>query len=165
MGAGSLTDDKDNSVAEVASLVDDIAEIVIGKNERSHLVVKEQDVQRAILDFLDAKGVTHWRCNLGGVRRSGIGMTKNPMKGFPDIAGVMPGGDGRLFGIEVKRPRDSARLSPEQIAWRDKLTKSGAVHVIATSVEDVKRALWPGAYGAHNCPALTSTNIGANSAI
>jgi hypothetical protein len=106
-------------------------------------LVKEQEIQRAILDFLDARGVTHWRCNLGGVRNrgSGSGWRANPMKGFPDIAGIMPGGDGRLFGIEVKTPATAVRLSDEQRVWRAKLLAAGAVHLVATSVEDVRRSL------------------------
>lgn len=103
----------------------------------SRLVAKEQDIQRAIMDYLKARGVLHWRVNMGGVRRSGIGRTANPMKGFPDIAGVWPDTDGCLFVIEVKRPGE--QLEPHQVKWRDRLVANRVTHITATSIEDVRR--------------------------
>ncbi len=96
---------------------------------------REQITQRAIMDWLKAKEVLHWRQHLGAVRVKGARI-KNPMKGFPDIAGIRL---GRLFTIEVKV--GDGRFSMEQVAWMNKLTQHGALYIIATSVEDVARAL------------------------
>lgn len=101
--------------------------------------LKESSIQRAILDYLEALGICHWRCNLGGVRArgaSGGGWAKNPMKGFPDIAALI---EGKLVGIEVKRP--GGTMSPEQRMWRDKLNNAGARYIIATSVADVRMVI------------------------
>lgn len=105
---------------------------------------RESEIQRAILDYLEALQVTHWRCSLGGTmvrKRGSLVFRKNTMTGFPDIAGIIPNSDGRLFVIEVKRP--SGRLSPEQEKWRDSLSRRGVLYILARSVEDVKAALQP----------------------
>lgn len=104
--------------------------------------MKEANIQRAIMDFLTAKNITHWRCALGGVlvrRGNDLRYAKNKMKGFPDIAGICPGNFGRLFAIEVKTP--GGKLSPEQKAWRDILLSRGVIHIVATSIEDVRMML------------------------
>jgi hypothetical protein len=114
--------------------------------------MRESEIQKAILEFLSASAVFYWRCNLGGVRRSGIGLTKNPMRGFPDVAGICPGSVGRLFAIEIKTP--TGRLSDDQKKWEAKLKAAGVVYVIATSVEDVRRGL-----GLHREPSCRSKAV------
>lgn len=101
--------------------------------------VTEQEIQRHICDYLDTIGVLWWRCNLGGVRRSGKGWTPNPMKGFPDLAGLTEAGQGRLFAIEVKRPGEVPE--PHQADWHRKLAARGALVIVASSVSEVRNAL------------------------
>jgi hypothetical protein len=101
--------------------------------------MREQEIQRAIMDFLEANAITFWRCNMGGVRISGKGRARNPMRGYPDLAGVCPSTQGRLFTIEVKTP--TGRLSDDQRKWERKLRASGVVYIIATSVADVRMSL------------------------
>lgn len=97
--------------------------------------MRESEIQREIAVWLAARGVLFWRCNLGGVRRSGKGFTSNPMRGFPDLAGIMGCGTGRLFTIEVKTK--VGRLSPEQERWRAVLEAKGVVYILARSLDDV----------------------------
>ncbi len=97
----------------------------------------ESDIQRAICEFLTAEGVLWWRCNLGGVRRSGKGWTPNPMKGFPDLAGILKP-HGRFFAIEVKRVRENPE--PHQADWHRKLSACGVIVVVARNVSDVREA-------------------------
>ncbi len=99
---------------------------------------REQIIQREIMDWLKAKGILHWRQHLGAVRVKGARI-KNAMKGYPDIAGVMPGGIGRLFTIEVKKP--DGRFSMEQVDWMKDLSDAGALYIVATCVEDVAAAI------------------------
>lgn len=94
----------------------------------------EADIQREIVCYLDIMRVVWWRCALGGLRAAG-GRVKNPMKGFPDLAGIVPGGSGRLFTIEVKT--EKGRLRPEQIMWRHRLESAGVLYILARRVEDV----------------------------
>ena len=103
--------------------------------------MKEGDILKAITDFLTAKGILHWRANLGGVMHHVNGkmiFRKNPMKGFPDIAGAV---DGKMFAIEVKKPK-TGRQSPEQKDWQEKLEQNGVTYLIATSVDDVLKNLF-----------------------
>ncbi len=94
----------------------------------------ESEIQTQILDYLKARGILRWRCNLGGVRFKG-GKGRNPMTGFPDIAGICPHGHGRFFTIEVKAKKGV--MSPEQLVWRTKLEAKGVVYILARSVDDV----------------------------
>lgn len=105
----------------------------------------EQDIQREIVSWLDTQKaigrLDHWRVTIGvalvgkGIRR------KNPLKGHPDLAGVLRPG-ARYFTIEVKRPGSLAgRWYPEQLEWGTRLREDGVLYIVATSVEDVKRAI------------------------
>lgn len=96
--------------------------------------MREQVIQRAIMDWLDSAGIVHWRVHLGAVRVKGARI-KNPMRGFPDLAGVLPNSPGRLFVIEVKQ--EDGRFNVDQVRWKDKLAAVGVTYIIATSVEDV----------------------------
>lgn len=62
---------------------------------------------------------------------------KNPLKGFPDIAGVLKRRDrGRFFAIELKTK--TGKLSPEQIMWAMELEQSGAAVAVVRSIEDLE---------------------------
>lgn len=103
-------------------------------------VPREAEIQRAILDWLEVSGHLHWRVCVSAVMGGGGKFFRaNPMKGHPDIAGVLRP-SGRYFAIEVKRPSGS-RWYPEQLEWRDRLSEAGVLYLVASSVEDVRRAL------------------------
>jgi hypothetical protein len=97
--------------------------------------IRESEIQRTIMDYLEASGVLHWRVCLGGVRRRKGVRSRNPMKGFPDLAGIVPHSDGKFFVIEVKRP--GQELREEQSRWRNSLEAQGVCYILATSVADV----------------------------
>jgi len=101
-------------------------------------IPKESDTQKAIIDYLDSRGILNWRVNLGGVPHTVGGKIiyrKNPMKGMPDICGLYC---GLFFGIEVKA---KTKQSPEQFTWQQKFEQNGAIYILAKSVEDVREAL------------------------
>jgi len=103
------------------------------------ILVKESEIQRQILNYLGKAGILHWRVCLGAVAGSGF-RRSNPMKGHPDIAGVLKG--GRYFAIEVKRPGKKVTWYPEQLEWRDRLSEAGVLYIAATSVDDVAKAFF-----------------------
>jgi hypothetical protein len=103
----------------------------------------ERDIQRQILDWLKAEGIWHRRVSVTPVKING-GQKRNPMKGFPDMFGVLPGGLGRMFVIEVKTAK--GRLSEEQQQCRRELEAKGVVYVLARSLDDAKAVVgspWP----------------------
>jgi len=106
--------------------------------------VSEKQIQDAIVAWLEAEGYVVWRCSLGGVlvrNKGGRVFAKNPMKGYPDLGTTHRKHRGRLVAIEVKTP--DGVISPEQHAWHAKLRAEGALVIVATSVEDVRKALTP----------------------
>ena len=101
-------------------------------------IPKESDTQKAIIDYLDSRGLLNVRVNLGGVPHTVNGKTiyrKNPMKGFPDI---LTWYCSITIGIEVKA---KTKQSPEQFAWQQKFEQNGAIYILAKSVDDVSEAL------------------------
>jgi hypothetical protein len=103
--------------------------------------MSESVTQTAILDWLkrqqDVGKLIYWRVPLGGVRHGGV-TKKNPMKGMPDVCGVLRG--GRYFAIEVKDDVKCA-FNRDQVDWALKLQKIGALYLVATTLEDVVKAL------------------------
>jgi len=99
--------------------------------------MKESDLLSYALTILKRSGLVAWRVPNGPVMHSINGgqkvFKKSPIKGFPDIAGVM--GNGKFFAIEVKTPK--GRLSPEQVEWIAKLNMSGAMAVVLRSRQEI----------------------------
>ncbi len=99
---------------------------------------REQLIQREIMDWLQARLILHWRQHIGAVKVRGARI-RNPLKGYPDLAGIVPNSGGRLFAIEVKQ--EGGRFSWEQVDWMTRLKAAGVLYIAATSVEDVARAM------------------------
>lgn len=99
--------------------------------------MKESELLSYALTLLKQSELVAWRVPNGPVTHSVNGSVvrkKSPIKGFPDIAGVMP--NGKFFAIELKT--DKGRLSPEQTEWITKLNLSGAMAVVLRSKEEIK---------------------------
>lgn len=101
----------------------------------------EKDIQKSILQYLDAIGVFAWRNNTGG------GFNTNPngkkyfikfsTKGAPDILGCLKG--GAFLAIEVKRPGGVA--TKNQLEFLATVSRLGGLAFIATSVDEVEAKL------------------------
>lgn len=94
----------------------------------------EQQIQKAILDYLNAVG---WavKVTAGGARRGEAFIRLAPV-GTPDLIGVV---SGRMVAVECKRP--GGKLRPGQGETIDRINRRGGLAFVATSVEDVVRAL------------------------
>lgn len=105
------------------------------QNRKDRGMQTEQDIQREVMDYLERNDILFWRIALGG-RKGGFG-NKHPMRGFPDIAGIIPRGKyrGTMFALEIKTP--IGRASDEQEKWICDLRTAGAKATIVTSVERV----------------------------
>lgn len=96
----------------------------------------EADLQREVLDLLEASGILHFRVPLGGVKHGGV-RKKSPMKGFPDIAGYCPNGKG--WTMELKTVE--GKLSPDQLEWYGALLESRVMAFIIRSLDDAAFAV------------------------
>lgn len=105
----------------------------------------EASLQRAILLEIGSRpDVRIWRANAGRAlvptADGGLRPIQVNLPGCPDLIGwVTLAGRAVFLGIEVKAPR--GRLRPAQEAFRDALTRSGGLYIVARSVEDVTRVL------------------------
>lgn len=104
-------------------------------------LVKETDIQNAILEYLQYKNIFVWRNNntpvfdprTNAYRR----MPKGSIKGVSDILGVFK---GKMLAIEVKRP--GFYPSQSQKKFLQQINDEGGVGFIARSVDDVERELY-----------------------
>ncbi len=100
--------------------------------------VLEADLQRAIIAWLRRSGIEYWRMPLGPVLHGGgRKWGENPLKGFPDVAGLLQREQpGRFWAIEIKS--DTGRVSQEQAAWILRLKYGGAAVTVVKSLAEVE---------------------------
>jgi hypothetical protein len=99
--------------------------------------MKESELLSFALTCLKQSGLVYWRVPNGPVMHSinGKMIRKcSPIKGFPDIAGVLP--SGKFFAIELKT--DKGRLSPEQVEWITKLNHTGGIAIVLRSKDEIR---------------------------
>ncbi|HSY52436.1 MAG TPA: hypothetical protein VLC46_26785 [Thermoanaerobaculia bacterium] len=101
----------------------------------SQLPQKESEIQRLILDWLDAKRIFHYRQNSGAFKE-GTRFVRFGAVGAPDIVAVVK---GTYVGIEVKAPRGHQTSS--QRDFEAMLRMAGGVYVLARSLEEVEQAI------------------------
>ena len=90
--------------------------------------LSEHEIQQQILCYLEAKGIYHWRNNVG--RKHNLYFGK---KGSADITGILK--NGIRLEIEVK-DRDG-KQSEEQIEFERMIKKNNGIYILARSVDDV----------------------------
>lgn len=96
----------------------------------------EAEIQKSILAYLRLHGAFVVRVNSGAVKVGSRLVRFNDSPGCPDILACV---GGRFIGIECKRK--GGRLRDSQRAALDAIRKAGGVSFVATSVDDVQRAL------------------------
>lgn len=98
--------------------------------------IREQDVQRAALDYLNIRGYCLFRNNTGMTRASYKGkerFIRFGSIGWPDIIGLTK--EGQFFGIEFKS--EKGKLTEAQIAVGEKIRASKGIYIVARSLDDV----------------------------
>ena len=99
----------------------------------------EKDILKSILSWLDLNKYTYWRNSIGPVMRGGgkakLSFSPNPMRGFPDLAGIVPGSNGRLWTAEVKTK--TGKLSEHQLLWQERLKSAGVVYFVPRSLDEM----------------------------
>lgn len=97
--------------------------------------LSESQVQGQILDWLDRKGIFHYRQNTGGAKLKGF-YVKFGKKGAPDIVAIY---GGIYVGIEVKK--SGKQQTAEQHKYMQNVRNAGGVYILAYQVEDVTKVL------------------------
>lgn len=97
--------------------------------------VKESEIQKAILSYLGFKGYLARKMPLGSMMVSNGGFAKHPLKGFPDIFGILKNRKGVMFCIEVKTAE--GKLRKEQKEWISLLESQNVPCLVARSLEDI----------------------------
>lgn len=105
------------------------------------LKVKEQDIVRGILDYLNLRKITHAHVrNTGSIIQRGgktfFGKARHSQPGVADILGVYR---GIAIAIEVKSL--VGRLRPDQEQWLMSWSKNGGAYCVARSIENVEQFL------------------------
>jgi hypothetical protein len=97
--------------------------------------MKEADILKAILQWLELNRYCHWRNYVGPILRGSRKVrSPNPMAGLPDIMGVLKNRRGILFGVEVKTK--TGTIGIKQHRWINTLDNAGAVCFVARSFDE-----------------------------
>lgn len=100
--------------------------------------MKEIEMQKLILDYLQYHKGLFWRNNTVGIFDKSKGIyrkNKGQMQGVADILGVL---NGRFIAIEVKAEGIS-KLSEHQEIFREKFEKNGGIYYLANDFNNFKK--------------------------
>lgn len=104
------------------------------------LKIPERDVMKSVAEYLgimERMGkVVFWTRVNSGLVRTGNRFIHLARKGTPDYLGCLA--DGRFFGIECKG--SNGKATPEQLETLIAIKRTGAIGVLAYSVDDIERA-------------------------
>lgn len=90
----------------------------------------EEDIQEAVVAWMDSKGIIFTHIPSGGKRSKGYAakLKRQGLKpGWPDLMVMLDDGFGCL---ELKRPK-KGRIEPEQQAFADECQRRGIKHAFA----------------------------------
>ena len=103
----------------------------------------EQQIQNAILDYLNLCPGVYWRNNSTGVydpvKKCFRRTSKFHRNGIADILGIRS--DGTFVAIEVKT--EKGRLTDNQKSFLKDIEDNNGVAFVARSIEDVRDRLFP----------------------
>ena len=109
---------------------------------------EEHEIQKAICEYLDIRGVCYWAVPNGGKRskaEAGRLKAEGVKSGVPDLCLIY---DGMYYGLEVKKPATSTPkgyLSKNQKSMHRKIDRAGGTVKTVYSVADV--ILWVNTWG------------------
>jgi len=99
--------------------------------------MKEQDIQKAISDWLEYSGYLVIKINNVGIFNQRTGSYIPPrQKGISDLIACK---DGKFYAFEVKTPK--GKLTEYQEAFLEAVKRCGGVAGVVTSIEDIEKLL------------------------
>lgn len=96
--------------------------------------LKESDIQKAIMDYLQIKGWVVVKINNVGIRTEHKGWIRPRQLGISDLL-CCRGSDGKFIAIEVKRHGNT--LSDHQAVFLDQVRRARGEALVAYSLDDV----------------------------
>jgi hypothetical protein len=105
----------------------------------------EQQIQRAILDYLAVKKIWHMRLNTGAVVLESKGRTRMVRYGRPGCADILVSPIARYSGfpcflwLEVKAP--TGKQSDKQKEFEKEVLDEGHDYFVVRSIDDVEKIL------------------------
>jgi RecB family endonuclease NucS len=101
---------------------------------KKHTIINpsEHQIQKEIIQYLNAKCLFNWRNNVGRKHNLYFGL-----KGSADILGLTK--EGIFFAIEVKDYK--GKQSEEQIRFADIIQRNNGIYILARSLNDVIKIL------------------------
>ena len=96
----------------------------------------EKATQAAILKYLTAKRIFHYRNNSGAFKRDDGHFYRFGALGSPDIVCVFK---GRYIGIECKDIK--GKQNENQIAFQKALEDAGGLYLLVQSLDDITKIL------------------------
>jgi hypothetical protein len=110
--------------------------------------LRESDILRAVMDYLAAEKIPHWRMNSGAMAGSHKGkkwFVRFGEKGMADVLVIrsIQMTDfwqlQRVLWIEIKRPGE--RQTADQKAFQSYVESCGMRYAVVASIEDLRRVL------------------------
>lgn len=98
-------------------------------------MVKENDIQKSILEALWYNKIKAWRNNTGAYRTEHGGFVRFGTKGSGDIFAIQPK-TGRFISIEVKTQKKYP--TPDQKQWMQEVNDAGGIAFVARSIDDLR---------------------------
>lgn len=109
-------------------------------NKKVVTKISEKDIQTAVCDYLQLKGLFFWRQNVIPVfnkkKEAFMRMPKYSKNGVPDIILVK---QGKFIGLEIKLPK--GKQSENQIKFQNELQQAGGEYYLITSIDDLIKIL------------------------
>ena len=103
------------------------------------LKIKEKDLVKSALDYLNIRKIFCWRHNTGAILSEYKGKTRFMrfgQVGSPDIFALI---NGDLFGLECKGT--GGKQSPDQKNYQKRFEKAGGIYLLIYSLEDLEMGL------------------------
>lgn len=99
--------------------------------------IKEDEVLRDCLAYLQLNGVYCWRNNTGATKTA-HGFVRYGKVGSSDILGILP--NGKFIAVECKREKGGV-VSEKQKEFLEMIVKNQGVAIVANSIESLQEKL------------------------
>jgi hypothetical protein len=106
------------------------------------------------LQYLEIRGIYHWRNNTGAVQVRPGEFVRFGKKGSSDILGILPG--GRMLCVECKAR--GGRLSPEQKQFLADAGELGALALVVRGWWELDEALREAGYAMKDMPLFEGSD-------